>query len=242
MTVNRLYAGAGGAPVHFPDDLFPTDGFCGIHDDPKARVLLLKSNMQTAIVALELVMLPPDGIDAVKNAVREITQTDIQNIWVHTTHAITTPHAPHAPMGMGGVPLEIPDSERIALDKKRSVYMAALLDAAVKAAEAAVKAFRPARMGIGTGTSRINTNRDIETPHGWWIGFNPDGPSNHTATVLRFDGEDGSLIGSLISFGIKPCAIDNSEMDKETRLISSDVPGTACKLLERHPGGFPYWP
>jgi hypothetical protein len=91
-------------------------------------------------------------------------------------------------------------------------------------------------MGVGTGYCGVNINRDVPTPHGWWIGFNPEGPSNHTATVLRFDSMEGVPIAALISHGLKPCAIDNSEMDVNNRLVSSDVPGLVCRLLEEQLG------
>lgn len=236
MKHDPLFAGAGRAQIRFSEEIFPTDGFHGIHDDPAARVLLLRCGEQIAIACLELVMLPPDGIDAVRREISDVTNTKYENIWVHTTHVITTPHAPHAPMGMGGVPLEIGEDEKKTLDHKLTLYMEAVRKAAVQAAEGAARTFRPARMGVGTGECHVNVNRDMHTPHGWWIGFAPEGPSNHTATVLRFEGEDGSLIAGLISYGLKPCAIDNSEMDRGTRLVSSDVPGLACRLLEEQLG------
>lgn len=37
LTDKRLKAGAGSAVIHFPVEVFPTDGLCGVHDDPCAR-------------------------------------------------------------------------------------------------------------------------------------------------------------------------------------------------------------
>lgn len=238
MKMDQLYVGAGKADIHFEEALFPIDGFKGVHDVPSARVLLLKNGEQVAIVCLELVSLSPDGVRDVKKTVSELTNTKEENIWVHTTHVITTPHAPHAPRGMGGVELPISDEERSSLTFKKALY-AHSLTAAVKAAtEEAVASLCAAKMGVGTGTCGINVNRDIETPFGWWINFNPDGPSNHTVTVLCFDSIKGERIASFISYGLKPCAIDNSEMETGKRLVSSDVPGLACKLLEEQLGGY----
>lgn len=236
MKKDQLFAGAGRAQIQFSEAIFPTDSFQGIHDDPAARVLLLSCGEQAVIACLELVMLPPDGIDTVRRKISEITNTKYENIWIHTTHVITTPHAPHAPMGMGGVPLEISEEEKKTLDDKFALYMEAVLNAVIQAAQGAARTFQPARMGVGTGECHVNMNRDIQTPYGWWISFAPEGPSNHVATVLRFDGSEGNLIASLISYGLKPCAIDNSEIDQGTRLVSSDVPGLACQLLEEQFG------
>ena len=236
MKTDQLLAGAGKAEIRFPAALFPLEGFQGVHDDPAARVLLLDCGERAAIACLELVMLPPDGIDAVKQKISALTNTQPDHIWVHTTHAITTPHAPHAPMGMGGVPLEISAEEKKTLAEKAELFQTAVLDAVAQAAEGAARTLQNARMGVGTGACHVNVNRDVCTDHGWWIGFAPEGPSNHTATVLRFESESGEPLANLISFGLKPCAIDNSEMEKGTRLVSSDVPGLACRLLEEQFG------
>lgn len=231
----KLMAGAGAAVIEITADILPTDGFCGVHDLPHVRVLVLDCVRRAAIVAAEMVNVPNDMIQATQKMVSQITGTPEDCVWVHVTHAITTPHFPFDPAkekGKGGPPPRMRDPEgprkRAALEK---VYLAAVEQASRQAA-----VLRPAKLGIGTGYCNVNINRDVETPYGWWIGFNPEGLSNKTATVLRFDDEKGIPIGMFISYGLKPCAIDNSEMDKGTRLISSDVPGLACTLLEKRYG------
>ena len=114
--------------------------------------------------------------------------------------------------------------------------MKTVTQAAAEAAASAVTSLCPARMGVGTGTCDVNINRDVETPAGYWIGFNPEGPSNKTATILRFEDDEGAAIANVISYGLKPCAIDNSEMEQGTRLVSSDIPGRVCLHLEQEYG------
>ena len=231
-----LHAGAGCAPIRFQKELFPLEGFRDIHDDPMARVLLLDCGERVAIACLELVMLDGQAINDAKQMIGELTDTKIENIWVHVTHVITTPHAPHAPRGMGGVELEIGEEEKKTLERKKWLFNTAVMNAITQAARQAAEGLRPAKMGVSTCSCGVNINRDMETPHGWWINFNPEGPSNHTATVLRFDDQQGAPVAALISYGLKPCAIDNSEMDANNRLISSDVPGLACSILEEQLG------
>ena len=232
----KLFVGAGCGTIHFPDALFPVEGFMGIHDAPIARVLAMECEEKAALVSLELVMLPPEFVDLVKTIVADCTGTKKENIWVHTTHAITTPHAPHAPMGMGGVPLEIGEEEKKNLEQKICLYREALTAAVTEAAKQAAESFSPAVLGIGRGESYISINRDVQTPFGWWIGQNPDGKTDPTVTILRFDGENGKPIAAMITCGLKPCAIDNSQMREGKRLVSSDVPGLACRLLEEEIG------
>lgn len=236
MKKDQLYAGAGSARICFPGELFPLEGFQGVHDDPAARVLVLDCGERAALVCLELVMLDGGAIRAVQRAVSELTGTKEENIWVHTTHAITTPHAPHAPRGMGGVELEISQEEKRSLAHKIALFEKTVLDAVRKAAQGAADTFRAAKMGVGSGACTVSVNRDVETSYGWWINFDPDGPCDHTATVLKFEDETGAPIAAFVSYALKPCAIDNSEMEKNTRLISSDVPGLACTLLEERLG------
>lgn len=236
MKVNQLLAGAGSAPIQFKQEFFPQESFVGVHDDPMARVLILDCGEKVAIACLELVMLPGKMLDQVKDMIFEKAGVARENIWVHVTHAITTPHEPHAPMGMGGVKLEISEEEKKALEYKLVLFSDAVMEGVAKAIEEAARTVRPAKMGIGTGECRININRDVPTPFGWWINFNPDGPSNHTATLIRFDDMEGKPLASVISYGLKPCAIDNSEMNVGNRQISSDVPGLACRILEEQFG------
>lgn len=229
----KLYAGAGCGTIHFPDALFPMEGFCGIHDAPVARVLAMECGEKAALVSLELVMLPPELVELVKIIVSDHTGIKRENIWVHTTHAITTPHAPHAPIGMGGVPLEISEEDKKDLDARIELYTNAVKTAVNEAAKAAAEAFQPAILGIGQAESHICVNRDVETPFGWWIGMDPGGKTDPVYHMLRFDDEAGKPIAVVMNGGLKPCAIDNSQMGENKRLISSDVPGLACHLIEK---------
>jgi|GEM_PF-135419 len=240
MSEFKLFAGAGRAEIRFPADMFPTDKLYGVHDAPCARVLLFECGVRAAIVSLELVNAPEDSVESVRKNVEAITGTPFANIWVHVTHAITTPHAPGGPFGgpggrkpgapkppMGGGFKPDPDAPR-----KRKIFIAAIDEAAKQAAEQAIACFREARLCVGEGQSLVNVNRDVETPFGWWIAQNPEGPSNKTMTVVRFDGVDGKPIGALVSYGLKPSAIDMAGQGSEDRKVSADVPGCACRMAE----------
>ena len=206
----ELKVGAGTAEIHFDPSIFPTEGFSGeINDYPHVRILLLEAGERAAIVACELVNTPDDVITGIQEMVAEKAGVPTENIWVHSTHAITTPHNP--------------GNE-------------AVLTAAEEALDQALASFAPTKMGVGTIECDVNANRNIETPEGVFGGpyYGPGSTeySNKTMTIIRFDGEDGNPIAFFMSYGIKPTAIDNSEMDAGTRVISSDVPGRACTMVE----------
>lgn len=235
---NCLKAGAGTATIHFPKEIFPIEGFKGVHDAPNARVLVIECGERVAIAALELVNVSGDALDEVREIIAKTCGVKTGNVWVHITHAITTPHIPMDPT-------KIPEEMKSKLPphmldpdngKKRELFLSAMLPAVSLAAERAMASFRPAKLGIGTGKSNVNVNRDVETRFGWWLGLNPNGKSNKTVTVLRFEDLEGQLIGLIVNYGLKPCAIDNSEMREGNRLISSDIPGYACNKVEKKYG------
>lgn len=223
----QLKAGAGKSTIHFPDSLFPIEGFKGIHDEPNVRILTFDCGEKAALAAIEMVGVPNETITFARKFIAEKLGTSADNVWIHTTHAITTPHPPHVRPGE-------PMTEKVENDKK--AYVAALEAAITDATEQAVSSMTDAKIGFGEGTCSVNINRDTETPFGWWIGLNPDGPSNKTATVVKVSDKAGKLIGILINYDLKPCAIDNSERQSNNRVVSSDVPGYACTALEEKYG------
>ncbi len=213
---SALKAGAGNGDIVFPASMFPVEGFGGvIHDNPRARVLVMESGIKVAIVALELVNTPEQGIELTKTIVHEKTGTPLENIWVHSTHAITTPHAPRDPA-------------------QNKMFISALTTAVTQAADEAAASFQDAVVGVGTGKLDINVNRDIQMPDGSWnYGLGGTLFSNKTMTILRFNSAStGKPIGFFISYGIKPTAVDNVGMSENIRQISSDVPGLATTIME----------
>ena len=119
-----LKAGAGAQEIVFPDAMFPVEGFSGeVHLNPYVRVLVLEQGVKAAIVSYETVNVPSDVISMVKEIVSAKTGVPADSVWVHATHAITTPHAPD-------------DSA------KRELFVEAMTSAAAAAAEQAATAER----------------------------------------------------------------------------------------------------
>ena len=228
----KLYAGAGIGTIRFPKAFFPSEGFSGVHDEPAARILLLDAGEKLALVSLELVMLPPELIEQVQKAVESITQFPANHVWVHTAHVITTPHAPHAPIGPGGTALPLTQEQRLNLEGKSQIYRDALLEAVAHAARSAKLALTPARIGWGECRCGAAVNRDIETPFGYWIGENPQGLTNDIWRILRLEAPTGGTIAAVLNGDWKPCTIDNSQMEQGLRQVCSDASGIACRLAE----------
>ncbi len=211
---SALKAGAGAAEITFPDAMFPVEGFNGsVHMNPYVRVLLLERETKMAIVDYETVNVPSDVIASAKKIVGEMAGIAEDQVWVHATHAITTPHAPDD-------------------TAKRELFVEAMLAPLKVAAKQAVETFQYAQIGVGTGDLDVNANRGVEINGAWYYGLNSTMPSNKKMTIISFADLEGKPIGFFISYGIKPTAIDNVEMKANTRKLSSDVPGVACRMME----------
>jgi hypothetical protein len=224
VTSTSLKAGAGAAEIVFPSALFATpsavEGFGGtVHDNPHARVMVLETNNKVAIVSLELVRTDADGVALVKDIVSQYTGTPRNNIWVHSNHTITTPHEP----------------TDAAL---KALWMGALQTAITTAAQQAASSFQPATAGFGTGTSDVNENRNVLMSDGQYhIGLGGSLSSNKAMTILRVNAQSsGKPIGFIVSYGVKPTAVDNAGQAAGVRQISSDVPGVACNMMEKQFG------
>lgn len=225
--MDKLKAGAGAGTIHFPAEMFPIEGFCGIHDDPHARILLLESGKRAAIVSLELVMLPDTQIGKIQKLVGECCGVRPEDVFVHLTHAITTPHDPRMMP-----PHMRPDNA----ETVGRLHEAAVLVAVKAAAEQAAESIMEVSASLAKGESAVNANRDVETPFGWWIGAVGSGPVNRDLRVLEFSDRQGRPVALLLSYALKTCAVDNSQMEENKRLISSDAAGRCCTLLEEKYG------
>lgn len=230
----QLKVGAGRSEILFPQELFPHEGFKGIHDNPQVKAVVIEAGEKAAILSAELVNIFDDGIAIMKDIVAEKCGVKKENIWIHVTHAITTPHAPKTrdefpphvtpPMHMID---ESGEKKKAWFDAVGAAFAAACEQAAV---------LHSATVGYEKGFCDVNTNRDVETPFGWWVNLNPAGPSDKALHVVRFNDEGGAPLAVLVDYALKPCAIDNSQMRENERLISSDIPGLACRIVEEKLG------
>ena len=226
----ELKVGAGKAQIQFKQEMLPTEGFDGIHDLPYAGVVAIDCGAKAVLVSLDLVMLSDSMIAKCREIAGEATDTDPSNVWIHVTHAISTPHEP-GPMGPPDKrpPLTERHKEQIAM------FQGAILAAVEEAAKKAASTMVQAKMGSGKTQCMLNANRDVEFDAGWWINVG-DGPSDHTLNAIRFDDLEGNMVAAILNYDMKPCTIDNAEMGQGSRKICSDISGIGCHILEEKLG------
>ena len=235
MMKKQLNVGAGSAEIIFGQDMFPTEGFDGtVHDNPHARVLLIDGDTRMAIVAIELVVVAKPFVADIKKILGEVAQVNEENIWVHGTHAISTPHAP-GPKPIGPPELRKQPTEREKV--QRAIFTESLNAAVTEAAKAAAAGLAPAKMGYGVGKCDVNiSSRVQDKEHGMMEDIDGLDVNDKDLTIVKFETLDGAPIAVLMNYCLMSNAIDNSEMQQGTRQISSDVPGKACMILEEKLG------
>jgi neutral ceramidase len=221
-----LRAGAGRAVIDLPAELFPTEGFSGVHDTLHARVLLLESGNRVAFVSIELTSLPEEVLAALQKIVGEMADIPPENVLVFVTHTFSAPHFKPAQFC------------KTPADTQRNNMLFRVIKAAVyQAASQALTKMQAARFGFKTGFCNVNVNRDVPTADGWWLGSNETGPSDKSVIVLRFENVQGDPIALLFSYGVQPSVMDEPPGADADRLVTSDMAGAASRFLERQYGG-----
>jgi len=110
-------------------------------------------------------------------------------------------------------------------------YESQVFAAACRAAEEAIRAEQPARVGFGRGASLVNRNRTGVSPY-----------EDHTLSVLRFEAETGDLIGAIFNF---PChEVFQNQIPESDGIFRANagMSGVALSLLSRrYPGAVLAW-
>ena len=221
-----LRAGAGRAVIELPMELFPTEGFIGVHDMLRARVLLLEDGNKLAFVSIELTSLPGEVILALQKLVGDLTGFPAEHIWVFVTHTFSAPH--FTPQQFCRTPAD---------QQRNDLLLQVITNAVTQATSKAFEKMQPAHFGYRTGFCNVNVNRDVPTAEGWWLGNNETGPSDKAVLVLRFENLQGEPIALLFSYGVQPSVMDEPPTPDSERMVTADLAGAASRFLEKQYGG-----
>ncbi len=197
------------------------EGFKGIHDHIYARAIALSDgSTQAAIVTWELIGVPTPIWEELSRRISKETGIQPEHLLLAAVHD----HSAPAPFGMYGN-----DSP------KSAVYTKHLEDLTVEAIQQAKSKLQPAKIGIGTGKAYVNINRREYSPKtGWQLGYNPEGPSDKTVTVIRFDAPSGKPIALLINYAVHAVV-----MGDENYEITGDLAGATSRYVENYYRGNP---
>jgi neutral ceramidase len=220
-----LRAGAARIDITPPaDESLPMAGYAGrapskgVHDPIYVRAIVLDNGVtQSALVAWDLIFVP-NGVWA------DLSQRIAKEVGIPPEHLLLSAVHNHGAPSLGG------GGDDAGTSPKTLAYTAKAEDAALEAVRRAKANLQPARFGIGTGTAYVNINRRELTPaRGWWLGENPDGPSDKTVAVLKFEDLSGKPIAFFINY-----AVHGTIMGSHNYQITGDLPGATSRYVERH--------
>ncbi|HET7219408.1 MAG TPA: neutral/alkaline non-lysosomal ceramidase N-terminal domain-containing protein, partial [Vicinamibacterales bacterium] len=194
-----------------------TQGFRGIHDPLYVRAIVLDDGAsQVALVAWESLYVPDQVWAETSQQIAKVTGIRAEHVLLSAVHNHAAPTL---------APAE-PTAQQLA-------YRSTVQNAAVDAVRRAKMQLQPARFGIGRATAYVNINRrEFADGRGWWLGFNEEGPSDKTVTVLRFEDLTGRPIALWINYPVHAVV-----MGPENYQITGDIAGATSQFVERHYAG-----
>jgi len=192
-------------------------GFQGIHDQIYVRAIVLNDGTSSAaILAWELIGMPAPVWQDLSQRISKELDIPADNLILAAEHVHSAPSVAGA--YEKGSPATI-------------AYTAKLKAAAFEAVRQAKANLQPGRFGFGTGKAYVNINRREYFPKDgwWWIGYNPEGPSDKTVSVLKFESRSGKPIALFINYGVHGVVMGPDNLE-----ISGDLPGATSRFIERY--------
>ncbi len=115
-------------------------------------------------------------------------------------------------------------------DPKMALFQSNLDKAVIDVVKQAKSKLQSARIAFGEGKAYLNVNRDAINPKTrlWYQGSNPDGPSDKTVGVIKFESLNGELIAVYYNYAMHPNTMFMSGV------LSGDFPGMASKYIEEY--------
>ena len=200
-----------------------TEPFKGIHDDLNVRAIVVDDgSRQVALIGCEVIGVGFPMIERFVTRVTKETGIPGEHILLSAVHT----HAAPA-LGTYNEPAEGDAA------KRRANYVKQLEEAIVTAVRQAKAGLQPARFGYGTGKVSVNANRRARTADGgWMLGNNPDGVSDKTVAVIRFETLSAQPIAIFTNYAVHGTVLGPGNLQ-----VSSDLPGAASRAVEKHYGG-----
>ena len=191
--------------------------FEGVHDPIFVRALALDNGVDTAaIVATDLVEFGP-SIALRQRIARELA--------IPADHIIiTASHDHNAPRGG---PITPGTSSQQGRPLSTPAYTQFIDEQVMTALRQAKASLQPARVGVGTGRTDINVNRNGYSPNGRGAA-DPEGPSDKTVWVVKFESLAGEPLALLMNY-----AVHSVVAGMDNALVTGDLAGAAERFVER---------
>ena len=200
-----------------------TEGFKTIHDDLSVRAIVVDDGTsQAALVTCEVIGISHALWEKIAERVTRETSIPRERILIASVHTHAAPAI--------GTYNEAAEGE---VARRRADYVQKVEDAVVTAVRQAKDSLQPARVGFGTGKANVNMNRRArDADGGWMLGNNPEGVSDKTVAVIRFETASGEPLAIFSNYAVHGTVLGSANMQ-----ISSDLPGATSRFVERHYAG-----
>jgi neutral ceramidase len=195
-----------------------TEGFTGIHDSLYYRVIVIDDGRtRAAIIAAESIGIPERWWEELSSRIELETGIPRAHVILAATHTHGAPQ---------------PQARSEAASEKLTAHSEQIADLVVRGIHSAGSRLEQARIGVGRGQANVNINRTARTASGaYWLGQNPDGPSDKTVHVVRFERLDGQPIAILANY-----AVHGTVGGQGNLMLTGDLPGAASRYAEEHFG------
>ena len=179
-----------------PDSALPMSGYAGreagfkrIHDRLYARAVVVDDGArQAALVIADISAISTTFWEKMSARMAEAVRIPREYIVLAATHT-------HGGPSLGYL-TDDPDT-------KLTAYTREFENKLIEVLRQAKANLQPARVGAGKGRASVNMNRSARLANGgWWLGANPDGPSDKTVGVIKFETPDGKPIAFLINYAV----------------------------------------
>lgn len=186
-----------------------------VADDLSATALVLQSDSTIAVlVSLDLCVIDEEETTKIREDASTQTGIPPEDITIHATHTHSGPATINL-AGWGG---------------RNSEYLDSIRPKIVQAIVEAQQTLQPVRVGFGVTKSDVGINRrELNLEGKVLLGFNEWGPRDDDLTVVRFEGENGT-VAQLIHLSAHPTSRGGEPS------VSRDWPGVMMDRVERITG------
>ena len=197
-------------------------GFSKVHDHIYVRSIVLNDGTSSAaIVVWELIGMPNEIWAELADRIGKETGIPRENILLAGVHDHDAPSLAGMYARAGAKPPE----------QKQIDYTEKVKNAAMEAVRQAKANLQPAKVGYGTGKAYVNINRrEYFADKGWyWLGHNPDAPSDKTLAVVKFESLSGKAIAFFINYPVHAVVMPSTNFQ-----ISGDLAGATSRFVEQY--------
>ncbi len=203
----------------------------GVHDDLHAKAIVISSGAQkVALVACDLVGIPPAVIEDARKLIQADTGIPAANVMISATHSHTGPLIPSGGARESAYGGQLPVAQQYRKDLPRKI---------ADSVHAANGKLTPARVSYGRGKEdSISFNRRFHMKDGT-VGWNPGklnanivkpaGPIDPEVPVLLFESETGQSLATYVNFAMHLDTVGGTE-------ASADYPYTLANILSKVKG------